>query len=158
MVYYSRDSSEEYTSHNAGTRTMLHPLLLRWFRMNDHNFVILAWHTLYSMKWSLQVQCPEEATDAHKYMPQTLDELELYQWHPEVKDMILCCCSLLGMGSHHLVFVTMPKRWYKIISLKDTACHLKQLKQYTFWSIAAEWEIKELKKGAGHKLLRSRAP
>ena len=44
--------------------------------------------------------------------------------------------------------------------LKDAAYHLKQLEPYTSWSNAAEREreIKELKKGAGHKLLRSRAP
>ena len=41
--------------------------------------------------------------------------------------------------------------------LKEAVCHLKQLEPYTPWSIAAEREIKELKKGAGHKLLRSRA-
>ena len=42
--------------------------------------------------------------------------------------------------------------------LKDAACHLKQLAPYTPRSNAAEKEIKELKKGAGYKLLRSRAP
>ena len=40
----------------------------------------------------------------------------------------------------------------------DTACQLKQLEPYTPRSNAAEREIKELKKGAGHKLLWSRAP
>ena len=42
--------------------------------------------------------------------------------------------------------------------LKKALCHLKQLEPYTPWSNAAEREIKELKKGAGHKLLWSRAP
>ena len=42
--------------------------------------------------------------------------------------------------------------------LKDVACHLKQLEPYIPWSNTAEQEIKELKKGAGHKLLWSRAP
>ena len=42
--------------------------------------------------------------------------------------------------------------------LKDAAFHLKQLKPYTIWSNAAEREIKELKKGGGHRLLRFRAP
>ena len=42
--------------------------------------------------------------------------------------------------------------------LKDAACHLKQLEPYTPWSNAAEKELKKLKKGAGHKLLQSRAP
>ena len=42
--------------------------------------------------------------------------------------------------------------------LKDDACHLKQLEPFTSWSNAAEREIKELKKGASHKLLQSRSP
>ena len=42
--------------------------------------------------------------------------------------------------------------------LKEAACHLKQLEPYTPLSNAAVREIKELKKGAGCKLLQSRAP
>ena len=42
--------------------------------------------------------------------------------------------------------------------LKEAACHLKQLEPYTPRSNTAEREIKELKKGAHHKLLQSRAP
>ena len=42
--------------------------------------------------------------------------------------------------------------------IKDAACHLKQLELYSPWSNAAEKYLKELKKGAGHKLLLSRAP
>ena len=41
--------------------------------------------------------------------------------------------------------------------LKDAACHLKQLEQYTPWSNSVEREIKELNKGAVCKLLQSRA-
>ena len=40
----------------------------------------------------------------------------------------------------------------------NAACHLKQLEPYTPRSDAAEREIKELEKEAGHNLLRSRAP
>ena len=65
---------------------------------------------------------------------------------------------MLGMVSHQLVFVTMPKRWYFYQKLKDTACHLKQSEPYSCWSNAAEREIKELKKGASNKLLQSKAP
>ena len=43
-------------------------------------------------------------------------------------------------------------------SLKDAACHLKPLEPYNLWSNAAEREIREVKKGDSHKLLRSRAP
>ena len=42
--------------------------------------------------------------------------------------------------------------------LKDTAFQFKQLKPYTPSSNAAEREIKELKKGAGHKLCFQREP
>ena len=42
--------------------------------------------------------------------------------------------------------------------LKEAACHLRQLEPYTPWSNAAEREIKDLKKGASHKLLWFRAP
>ena len=42
--------------------------------------------------------------------------------------------------------------------LKDAACQLKHFEPYTPWSNASEREIKELKNGAGHKLLISRAP
>ena len=42
--------------------------------------------------------------------------------------------------------------------LKEASCHLKQLEPYTPWSNAAGREIKELKKGASRKLLKSRAP
>ena len=77
-------------------------------------FVILAWHILYSQSRCLQVQCPEKETDVHKFMPQTLDGLELSQWHPEVKHIRPWHCCLLGMESHQHVFATMPKRWYKV--------------------------------------------
>ena len=43
-------------------------------------------------------------------------------------------------------------------NLKEAACHLKKLEPSTPWSNAAERDIKELKKGAGCKLLKSRAP
>ena len=42
--------------------------------------------------------------------------------------------------------------------LKDAACHLILLEQYTPLSNAAERDINELKKGAGGKLLQFRAP
>ena len=40
--------------------------------------------------------------------------------------------------------------------LKDAACHLKQLEPYAPRSNAAEKKNKELKKGAGHKLLSTK--
>ena len=41
---------------------------------------------------------------------------------------------------------------------KEAACHFKQLEPYTPWSNAAKREIEELKKGASHMMLWSRAP
>ena len=72
--------------------------------------IIIVWHVLYSQAQCLPVQCSGEATDVHKYMPQTLDVLELSQWHPEVKHMRPCCFCLLGMVSHQIVFVTIQRR------------------------------------------------
>ena len=46
-------------------------------------------------------------------------------------------------------------RFYQ--KFKDAACQLKQLEPYTSWSNLAGREIKELKKGASHKLMWSRA-
>ena len=99
---------------------MLHPSLSRRFRTNDHNFCYchLA-HTVFS-EWCLPVQCPEGATDVHKYMPQILDGLELSQWHPEVRHIRPCDCCLLGMESCQLVYATMPKRLYKISSTRSS--------------------------------------
>ena len=42
--------------------------------------------------------------------------------------------------------------------LKGAACHKKQLEPYTPSSNTARTEIKELKKGASHKMLLLRAP
>ena len=69
-------------------------------------------------------------------MPHTLDRRELSQWHSEVKHV-----RLLFTGDG------VPP-----------ACILKQLEPYTPWSHATERGIKELEKGAGQKLLQSRAP
>ena len=42
--------------------------------------------------------------------------------------------------------------------LKDAACHLKQLELYSPWLNATDREIKKLKKGVAHELLRSKTP
>ena len=60
-----------------GIRTMLHLSLLRQFKTNDRN---LYYHHLANLVFSgrmFPVQCPEGATDVHKFMPQTLDGLDL---------------------------------------------------------------------------------
>ena len=93
-------------------------------------------------------------------MPQTLDALEVSQWHPEVKHETL---SLLFMRDgvvptcicNNAIGMVQGKFHQK---LKEAVCHLKQLKPYTTWSNAAEREVKELKKEVGHKMLLSRAP
>ena len=68
---------------------------------------------------------------------------------------------MLGKETCQIVHATMPKeiiqgKFYH--KFKDAAFHLNQLEPYTPWSNATEREIKELKRGAGHKLLSSRAP
>ena len=60
-----------------GIRTMLHPSLSRQFRTNDMN--ICYHHLAHPVFSDIPVQCPEVATYVHKYMPQTLDGLDLSQ-------------------------------------------------------------------------------
>ena len=73
-------------------------------------FVILACHIMYSQTHSLPAQYPEGVTDVHKYMPQTLDLLELSQWHPEVKHMRPCHCCLHRLVHHQHVFAAIIRR------------------------------------------------
>ena len=42
--------------------------------------------------------------------------------------------------------------------LKDADCYLRGMEPYSPWQNSAEWEIRELKKGAARKLTRSGAP
>ena len=92
-----------------GIRTMLHPSLLRRFRMNDRNlhYHCLA-HPIFSDMMFASTVFRRGNRCAH-YMPQTLDGLKLSQWYPEVKHMRPCCCCSLGMVSHKPVYATMPK-------------------------------------------------
>ena len=131
-------------------RTMLHPSLSRWL---IEIFVIITWHILYSQTWYLPVQSSEGATEVHKYMPQTLDELELSQWHPEMKHTRPCCCCLLEMESHQLVYVTMPRRWLKVSFIRSSNILHIIWNKWSNIPNAAEREIKKLKKGVGHELL-----
>ena len=64
-------------------------------------FVIVALYILCFQSQYLPVQCQEGASDVHKYMPQTLDGLEFFQWH------LPSYCCLNGMISHQLVLATM---------------------------------------------------
>ena len=65
---------------------------------------------------------------------------------------------MLGIASHQLVYVTMPKIWYKVSSIRKSK-HCMSLE-----TVGDEYSLvkccrrndKELKKGAGHKLLRTR--
>ena len=41
---------------------------------------------------------------------------------------------------------------------RQMGCHVKQSKPYSPWQIAAEGEIRELKRGAGRKMARSKCP
>ena len=83
-------------------------------------FIIITWHILCFQMQSLPVQCPEGSTDVHKYIPQTFDGLELFQWHPEVKQMRPSHCCLHGTVFHQLVFVIMTRRWSKAIFFRSS--------------------------------------
>ena len=59
-------------------------------------FIIAAWNIVCAFRQCLLVHCLEGATDVHKYMPQTLDGLELSQQHPEVRHVRPCYCCVHG--------------------------------------------------------------
>ena len=42
--------------------------------------------------------------------------------------------------------------------LKEADCHLKQMEPHSPWQNAAEGSIRELEKGAGRKMIKSRLP
>ena len=91
----------------------------------------------------------------HKYMPQTLDQLELSQWHWEVKHKTLpLLFARNGVPPAYIYDNANEKIQGKFYQkLKDAACQLKELEPYTLWSNATEREMKELKRGVSHKLL-----
>ena len=60
------------------------------------------------------------------------------------------------MVFHQLLFAKI-QGYDQNQKLEDAACQLKQLEPNTPWSNVAEREMKELEKGASHKLLLSRA-
>ena len=82
-------------------------------------FIIIAWHIVCFQMQCLSVQCQGEATYVHKNMSQTLNGLQLSQWHPELKQMRSCHCCLHEMVSHQLVFVTMPMRSSKLSFIRS---------------------------------------
>ena len=91
----------------SGGKIMLHLSIFRRFTTNDRN---LHCNGTFFPEICLPVQCQEGAPDVHKYMPQALDGLKLFQWLLEVKHKRPCHCCLHGMVSHQLVFVTMQRR------------------------------------------------
>ena len=74
----------------------------------------------------------------------------------EIMSLLFARDGVLPACIHDNTKEMLQDKFYQ--KLKDAACHLKKLEPYTPWSNAVEREIKELKKGAGHKLLKSRAP
>ena len=96
----------------------------------------IMWNILYFETWCFPVQCPEWATDVHKYMPQILDELEFFQWHPETLSLMFSRDDVLPACICYSSKEMIQGMFYQ--KLKDAACHLKQLKPYTPWSNAAE--------------------
>ena len=100
--------------------TMFHPSVTRWFRMSNRN---LCYHHLAHPVFPdtfFPEQCPEGATDVHKYMPQNMDGLKLSQWHWVVNHMKPCHCCLHGRVSNQLVFMTMQRKWSKVSFIKSS--------------------------------------
>ena len=74
------------------------------------SFVIIDWHILYFHIRCLPVHFPEGVTGVNTCKSQTLDGLEHFQSHPEVKLMRLCHYCLQGMVIPQHEFVTMPRK------------------------------------------------
>ena len=144
-----------------GIRTMLHPLLSRWFRTNDWN---LCSHHLVHPLFSDTMLALTVSRRGNRYTQVFATDFGWAKAFPmasrskahETSSLLFlrdgvpptCICynaRELVQGEFHQ-------------KLKETVCHLKQLEPYTLWSNAAEREIQELKKGAVCKLLTSRAP
>ena len=144
-----------------GIWTMLHPSLMRWLRTNDWNlhYCCLA-HPAFSVMMFASTmsrrgnRCAQVyATDfgwtrafsmaSRSEAHETLLLLFVRNGVPPT-----CICN----NAKEIIHGKFSQK------LKDAACHLKRLEPYTPWSNAAEREIKELKKGTGCKLLKSRAP
>ena len=140
---------------------MLHPLLLRQYRTNDRNlcYHCLA-HTVFSDTIIASTVSKRGNRCAHVYATdfglarafpmasrsETHETLSLLFARDAVPPACIC------YNSKEMV----QGKFYK--KLKDAACQIKQLEPYNPWSNAVEREIKELNKGAGHKLPRSGAP
>ena len=143
-----------------GIRTMLHTLLLRWFRMNDRN---LCYHllahpvfsdTMFASTVSRRGNKCAQVYDSDSGWAETFPMTSRSKAHETlsllfVRDGVLPACICDNAKE------IIQEKFHE--KLNEAACHLKQLEPYTPWSNAAEREIKELKKVTGCKLLRSRA-
>ena len=75
---------------------------------------------------------------------------------PEILLLLFAMAGIRQAWIHNNANEIIQGKFYQ--KLKDAACHFKQLEAYTPCSNATERKIEELKKGAGCKLLMSRAP
>ena len=144
-----------------GIRTMLHPLLSRRFRTNDRNlrYQHLA-HSIFSDTMFASTMSRRGNRCAQVYATnfgwsKAFPMASRSETHETllllfVKDGVAptCICD----NAKEMIKGKFSQK------LKEAAYHLKQLEPYTLWSNAAEREIKDLKKGAGCKLLRYRTP
>ena len=157
MGHYSWVSTKDYTSHSQrGIRTMLHPLLSRWFRMNDMN---LSFPVFADMMFANTVSkrgnscAPVYATDCR--WTRAFQMTSRSETHETLLLLFAMDGVLPACVSNNANDIIQGKLYQK---LKGAAWHLKQLEPFTLWSNAAKGEIKELKKRTSHKLLWSRAP
>ena len=128
---------------------MLNPSLLRLFRMNDKNLCVCCLaHPVFSdmMFVSTVSRRSNRCTQVYATDFGWVKTLPLLFTRNGVPPACIC----------NNAKETIQGKFYQ--KHKDTAYHLKQLEPYTPWSNTAERGIKELKKGANHKLLQSRAP
>ena len=120
--------------------------------------VIIAWHILCFWTWCLPVKCPEGATDVLNtcdrfWVGQTISNgiQKWITWN-------LVVFAYLGLCPTSLYFWKcqgeIQGKFYQ--KLKDDAYQLKQLELYTPQLNATEREVQKLKKGASHKVLKSK--
>ena len=140
-------------------QTMLYPLLLRQFQTNDWNLCnyCLA-HPVFSDKMFASTvfrrgnRCAQvHVTDfgwARAFPMASRSEVHETLLLLFAQDIVLPAC--ISCNAKEMIQGNQK--------LNNAASQSKQLESYTPWSNAVESKIKDLKKGAGHKLLWSRAP
>ena len=144
-----------------GVRSVLHPTLSRRFRTNDRQLryrrlpIDLFTDTMFSKTLSSRGnKCAQIFTNANGWTR---------AYPMEKKSQAHEALSLLHQREGVPNVMIMDGAKEQVAGLFRKKCrqagsHVKQTEPYTPWSNAAEGAIRELKKGVGRKMIRSKAP